>query len=237
LVFAWSVSKRRNEYGRLEMSDEDSIQNKILSVIQNFSQIVRFLDYDRLQYFSEEDTKVKLVLPLIGAFGWDPMDIQMEVEFYEPQFVNKSIVDILLWKDNRQYMLLETKKLDSDLPNPENSLQAQLLLKYAASQKDVQYLVFTNFLNMSVYDPHSGKKVDEYSDPSQYVTRLPDLMRIFKRTEEHMSPYLGRELPCFGTYNKNKTECLDCNYLKPIAVICKAISSLKEQGFLTAHSP
>ena len=221
------------------MSNENDIQKKIVSVIGNCLQILRTIRYERLRYFTEEDTKVKLVLPFLKIFGWDPLnpqDVEMEASFFDSEIGQTSIVDCVLWARGKRHIFLETKSLNSGLPDPRYDQKANLMLGYA-KRNNVPYGIFTNFLSMDIYDPKSLSRVDNYPDPSYYLTRLNDLSKILTKPKKLERAAFTRDFrKCFGTFNWNKPECLNCNYVKPIQVMCRALSNLEEHGIETKEN-
>jgi len=215
----------------ISITDKKDFQKEILSVIENCLQILRGVE--RLQYFTEEDTKVKLVLPFVKIFGWDPLspqDVEMEASFYDPEIGKTSVVDCVLWAGGKRYIFLEIKGLNRRLPNPEYDQKAQLMLRYARKENDLSYVIFTNFLGMDIFDPRSGTRIDYYPDPSCYLTRLNDLYRILAKPERKPNEVsFTRDFSkCFGTFDWSRSECQTCNYLQPIQVMCRALANLRQ---------
>lgn len=213
----------------MSMSIESDIQKKILTVIQDLLQIIRTISYERLRYFTEEDTKVKLVLPFLKIFGWDPFnpqDVEMEASFFDSEIGGTSIVDCVLWARGKPYIFVETKSLNSNLPDPRYNQKANLMLRYAKRNK-AKYGIFTNFLGMDIYDPKSLTRVGNYPDPSYYLTRLNELSKILTKPEKVKEMVFTRDFPkCFGTFNWDRSECLNCNYIRSIQVICRTVTKL-----------
>lgn len=213
----------------MSVSIENDIQRKILTVIQDLLQIIRTISYERLQYFTEEDTKVKLVLPFLKIFGWDPLnpqDVEMEVSFFDSEIGKTSTVDCVLWARGKPHIFVETKRLNDNLPDPRHDQKANLMLRYAKRDK-VKYGIFTNFLSMGIYDPKSLTRVGNYPDPSYYSTNLNELSKILTKPEEVKEMVFTRDFPkCFGTFSWDRSECLNCNYIRPIQVMCRAVTKL-----------
>jgi len=216
----------------ISMTDKSDIQKKILSVIENCLQILRGVK--ELRYFTEEDTKVKLVLPFVKIFGWDPLnpqDVEMEASFSDPEIGKTSVVDCVLWTGGKRHIFLEIKSLNRRLPNPKYDQKAELMLRYAThKENNVPYVIFTNFLGMDIYDPRSGTRIDNYPDPSCYLTRLNDLFRILAKPQRKPKEVsFTRDFDkCFGTFDWSRPKCQTCNYLQAIQVMCRALANLRQ---------
>lgn len=223
----------------MSTSDKKDIKTEVFSVIKDCMQILRTLSWERLRDFTEEDTKVKLVLPFFEIFGWDPLnvkDVEMEASFFHSEIGKTSQVDCVLWALDKPYIFLETKSLNSNLPDPRYNKKAERMLKYA-KRNNASYGIFTNFLSMDIYDPESLTRVDNYPDPSYYLIKLDALSRILTKPERPKQTALGRDLPeCFGSYLWNKPECSNCNYVKPIQVMCRTHANLKRHGIETQEN-
>jgi len=213
----------------MDITDKSDIQNSIISVIGNCLQILRAAK--ELRYFTEEDTKVKLVLPFVKVFGWDPLnpqDVELEASFYDSDIGKTSVVDCVLWNGDKRHIFLEIKSLNRRLPNPESNEKARLMLRYA-KKNDVSYVIFTNFLGMEIYDP-TGIFICNYANPSHYLTKFDELFRILAKPDSQPRQVsLTRDFPkCFGVQDYSRPECLKCSYIQPIQNMCGAVTNLKE---------
>ena len=104
---------------------------------------------DKSRLFSEDQTKLAFVLPILRRLGWDTED----VDEVHPEFsVEHRRVDYALVLKGRPAVFIEAKRPSEDLDN--KSYEEQLL-DYSFRQT-VELAVLTNGLSWSFYLPREG---------------------------------------------------------------------------------
>lgn len=117
--------------------------DKITKAIDNFSK--------RGRTSSEENTKKKIIEPLLDVLGWDTRGNEVELEFPISIGAGTNAVDYALMLENEPVVFVEAKAFEVELL-PKHSQQA---ISYGKVQ-DVQWIVLTNGKMLKVFDTKQG---------------------------------------------------------------------------------
>lgn len=100
---------------------------------------------------SEQNTKKKIIEPLLDALGWDTSSNEVELEYPVVMATGTTQVDYALMLENKPVVFVEAKAFEAVL-SPRNSQQA---ISYG-KVKEVQWVVLTNGNILKVFDTTQG---------------------------------------------------------------------------------
>lgn len=228
---------------------DNEVRGRILELIDRLRQIFyETPDVEKLKEFSEEDVKVKLIFPLFEILGWNVRDYretEMEREYgydmeiheqllkkwpYLGENQNKGIkVDCVFKIDNEPHILLEAKRLTVHLPSPDSPNGARIV-EYA-KKHGVKFVVFTNFLKMSIIDTEGlqPQVFADFEDMSEYISEYDNLKVLMKPHVQEGTFFRSRPRECFENFAYRQEECDNCNDIQKS--ICKATTKLKQLGY------
>jgi hypothetical protein len=215
---------------------------KIFDLINECRRI--FYEISDVKRFSEEDVKLKLIFPFFEAFGWNVRDyhetlteisydcdetIENELKRKWPYLnYKKSLeVDCVFLVGNEPYIFLEAKKFDfKNLFSIIDYPDGEIIVAHAKKLK-VKYVVFTNFLQMMIYEIETSSKI-KFDDMSEYISKYNELEVLKKPVTKKNNIWKRETKKCFETF-KNGPECNYCLLIK--RSICEASTKLKQLGY------
>lgn len=206
----------------------------------------------KLEELSEEDVKVKLIIPLFKILGWNVRnyrDAVMETEDYDktiekellkkwPSLSKKGVggvkVDCIFKINNKPHIILEAKRLNGSLPSLER-LDGQRTVAYARKWR-AKYVVFTNFLKMSIIDTKPSQPVvfADFKDMSEYISKYDQLKVLMKPNVQEDTIFRSKPTECFENFVYKQEECDNCNDTQ--RSICEATTKLKKLGYEMKHA-
>jgi predicted type IV restriction endonuclease/predicted transport protein len=137
---------------------------------KEFSNIAKAIDNfsKRGRISSEENTKKKIIEPLLDVLGWDTRGNEVELEFPVSMGTGTNTVDYALMLENEPVVFVETKAFEVTLL----SKHSQQAISYGKVQ-DVQWVVLTNGKTLKVFDTKQGKTEKECLVIEIDLTKLP----------------------------------------------------------------
>ena len=138
--------------------------------IEGFINIAKAIDNfsKRGRTGSEENTKKKIIEPLLDVLGWDTSGNEVELEYPISMGTGTNTVDYALMLENEPMVFVEAKAFEVTL-SPKHSQQA---ISYGKVQ-DVQWVVLTNGKTLKVFDTKQGKNEKQCLVIAIDLTKLP----------------------------------------------------------------
>ena len=137
---------------------------------KRFSDLARRVDsFSKIgRTSSEENTKKKIIEPLLDVLGWDTRSNEVELEYPVVMATGTSEVDYALMLENKPVVFVEAKAFETIL----SSRHSQQAISYG-KVKDVQWVVLTNGKILKVFDTKQGTTEKECLVVEIDLTRLP----------------------------------------------------------------
>lgn len=136
---------------------------------------------ERSPQMDEQNTKVKLVQPLIDLLGWDIYSGAVELEYPIQMGVGKKKVDFALQIDDEPIVLLEAKGLDTSITDGHVSQ----LKSYMRQELSVQWGILTNGQEFHVFTKEDARvgggerKIGEF-DLEEFAEN-PDMLGVLSK--------------------------------------------------------
>ena len=117
---------------------------------------------------SEENTKKKIIEPLLELLGWDTRSNEVELEYPIKIGRNPAYVDYALMLEDKPVVLVEAKALAAMLSYDD----AEQIISYGRVE-GVQWVVLTNGKSLKIFDTKQGKTEKECLVIEIDLTQLP----------------------------------------------------------------
>ena len=128
----------------------------------------------RARDYLEQDTATKFVKPMIEALGWNMLsmrEVREEVSFGEKR------IDCVLYSEGKPYVVFEFKSFKS---GSLHKVDVSEFIKNAAAL-GAKYAVLTRFRETIIYDSETGKQIEYFAEPRDYVGKFDVLWKYLSR--------------------------------------------------------
>jgi len=154
--------------------------------------LVQRCNNEAWRYWSEADTKTKLIHPMLSALGWDTLDfneVREEVACGESSMTYADVV-LYLGVPNAKalaptHAVIEVKSLSygsiGEAKASFNSIKEKLLEQ--ARYFESRYAVLTRFVETIVFNTNTGEKL-AYLDRNEYLDKIDVLWRYLSKPED-----------------------------------------------------
>jgi type I restriction-modification system DNA methylase subunit len=141
---------------------------------------------------TESDVRAGYIDLLFEALGWNVRNNPNEHTNYrrENYIPHAGFVDVRLEIANKPVLMLEAKKFGIIATSTarifDRTIEEKQLFRYARG-KQMPYCILTNFERLHVFNADHERLILAFDDPSEYLTRLPELLHLTPEKVENGS--------------------------------------------------
>ncbi len=176
--------------------DKSRSREEIRYLVEKYRKII---NENRINKYTEEDTKAEFIEPLFSALGWDTKNTLSNDEVTREEKISKERVDYSFRINGIPKFFLEAKSLKANLDNPEFSEQA---ITYSWN-KGCTWAVLTDFEAIKIFNCEWQTNNFDYSKNhlktiqfNEYIDRFDELLLLSR--ESFANGLLDKEAEKWG---------------------------------------
>ena len=164
----------------MTISAKEASKEKVRQLVERYGktyvETTTRISGSRASDYSEQDTATKFIKPLIEALGWDLLSMkEVREDLLSMKEVGEEMEyrDCVLYNEGKPYIVFEFKPLDfSGL----HSLDVKELISKSKAL-GAKYVVTSRFKETIIYQPETGKEIECFELPEDYVNRFDILWK------------------------------------------------------------